>query len=135
MINSATSEYKSPPIVGFPSQGFVTVSPTVGPTSLDWAPSGYADVSTPIALVATDGKQYSVNVKGYRQSLCTRRPLNAAVTCQVTDAPIYAVFTFDKADNPTLPAGHYIGIINFRGEDWHSSYTFDYKLTVDLTVQ
>ncbi|HEY4436889.1 MAG TPA: Ig-like domain-containing protein [Lelliottia sp.] len=135
VINSATSEYKSPPIVGFPSQGFVTVSPTVGPTSLDWAPSGYANVSTPIALVATDGKQYSVNVKGYRQSYCTRRPLNAAVTCEVTDAPIYAVFTFDKADNPTLPAGHYIGIINFRGEDWHSSYTFDYKLTVDLTVQ
>lgn len=134
VINAATSQYKSPPIVGFPSQGFVTVSPTVGPTELDWAPSGYANVSTPVALIATDGKQYNVNFKGYRQSYCTRRPLNAAVTCQATDAPIYAEFTFDKADNPTLPAGHYIGIINFRGEDWHSSYTFDYKLTVDLTV-
>lgn len=134
VINSGTSEYKSPPIVGFPSQGFVTVSPTVGPTELDWAPSGYANVSTPVALIATDGKQYTVNLKGYRQSLCTRRPLNAAVTCQATDAPIYAVYTYDQADNPTLPAGHYIGIINFRGEDWHSSYTFDYKLTVDLTV-
>lgn len=134
VINADSAEYKSPPIVGFPSQGFVTVSPTVGPTSLEWAPSGYADVSTPVALIATDGKQYSVNFKGYRQSYCTRRPLNAAVTCQATDAPIYAEFTFDKADNPTLPAGHYIGIINFKGEDWHSSYTFDYKLTVDLTV-
>ena len=134
VINAATSEYKSPPIVGFPSQGFVTVSPTVGPTELDWAPSGYANVSTPVALIATDGKQYTVNFKGYRQSLCTRRPLNAAVTCAATDAPIYAVYTYDKTDNPTLPAGHYIGIINFRGEDWHSSYTFDYKLTVDLTV-
>ncbi|MNZ71103.1 Intimin [compost metagenome] len=134
VVNSGSSEYDSPDIKGFSKLGFVTVSPTTGPTTLDWAPEGYAEVATPITLVSDTGKQYTVNLKGYRQSVCTRRPLNAAVICADYLAGIKAIFTYDRTDNPGLPAGHYMGVIHFAGKDWDSSYTFNYKLTMDLTV-
>ncbi|WP_242514475.1 Ig-like domain-containing protein [Enterobacter cloacae] len=133
VINSNSSSYSSASIGGYPSLGFVTVAPTNGPTSLAWAPSGYAAVSTPVILTDGSGKQYSVNLKGYRQSDCSQRPLNAAVGCN-GGSGMRAKFTYARTDNPDLPAGHYTGLVHFLGKDWHTSYAFEYRLTMDLTV-
>ncbi|MGG7523655.1 Ig-like domain-containing protein [bacterium BS0013] len=133
VINSNSSSYSSASIGGYPSLGFITVAPTNGPTSLAWAPSGYAAVSTPVILTDGSGKQYSVNLKGYRQSDCSQRPLNAAVGCN-GGSGMRAKFTYARTDNPDLPAGHYTGLVHFLGKDWHTSYAFEYRLTMDLTV-
>ena len=133
VINSADSQYSSARIKGFSSLGFVTISPTQGPTSLSWAPTGYSNVSTPVTLTGGDGKEYMVNLKGYRSSGCSTRPLNAAAACQ-SNSGMSAKFTWSQADNPSLPAGHYTGVVNFAGKDWNTSYAFYYKLTMDLTV-
>lgn len=134
VVNSANSEYDSPEIKGFRSLGFVTDLPTTGPTTLDWQTNGYSDVTTPITLISKSGKQYIVNLKGYRESACTRRPLNAAASCEDVEAGMKAIFTYAQTDNPGLPAGHYMGVIHFSAKDWNSSYTFAYTLTMDLTV-
>ncbi|TFF54290.1 intimin-like protein [Enterobacter sp. A11] len=133
VINSDSSNYSSAKISGFPSLGFVTVDPTNGPTQLEWAPSGYSDVSTPVMLTDESGQQYMVNLKGYRESDCSLRPLNAAASCS-TNGGMRAKFTYARTDNPDLPAGHYTGLVHFLGKDWHTSYAFEYKLTLDLTV-
>lgn len=133
VINGNSSSYSSASIGGYPSLGFVTVEPTNGPTSLEWAPSGYSAVSTPVMLTDDSGKQYSVKLKGYRQSDCSQRPLNAAVGCN-GGSGMRAKFTYARTDNPDLPAGHYTGLVHFLGKDWHTSYAFEYRLTLDLTV-
>lgn len=133
VINSDSSNYSSAKISGFPSLGFVTVDPTNGPTQLEWAPSGYSDVSTPVMLTDESGQQYMVNLKGYRESDCSLRPLNAAVGCG-GGSGMRAKFTYARTDNADLPAGHYTGLVHFLGKDWHTSYAFEYKLTLDLTV-
>lgn len=133
VINSDSSNYSSAKIGGFPSLGFVTVDPTNGPTQLEWAPSGYSAVSTPVMLTDESGQQYMVNLKGYRESDCSLRPLNAAASCS-TNGGMRAKFTYARTDNPDLPAGHYTGLVHFLGKDWHTSYAFEYKLTLDLTV-
>ncbi|WP_049004915.1 Ig-like domain-containing protein [Enterobacter cloacae] len=133
VINSDSSNYSSAEIKGFPSLGFVTVDPTNGPTQLEWAPGGYSAVSTPVILTDGSGQQYTVNLKGYRTSDCSQRPLNAAVSCAFSGG-MRAKFTYARTDNPDLPAGHYTGLVHFLGKDWHTSYAFEYKLTLDLTV-
>lgn len=133
VINSDSSNYSSAEIKGFPSLGFVTVDPTNGPTQLEWAPSGYSAVSTPVMLTDGSGQQYMVNLKGYRTSDCSQRPLNAAASC-ASSGGMRAKFTYARTDNPDLPAGHYTGLVHFLGKDWHTSYAFEYKLTLDLTV-
>ena len=133
VINSDSSNYSSAKIGGFPSLGFVTVDPTNGPTQLEWAPSGYSDVSTPVMLTNESGQQYMVNLKGYRESDCSLRPLNAAVGCDGGNG-MRAKFTYARTDNTDLPAGHYTGLVHFLGKDWRTSYAFEYKLTLDLTV-
>lgn len=133
VINGTSSQYSSAAIKGFPSLGFVTISPTQGPVNLSWGPSGYSDVSTPVTLTGGNGQQYTIKLKGYRQSACSTRPLNAAVSCG-SNAGMKAKFIWAQTDNPSLPAGHYTGVVSFAGKDWHTSYAFYYKLTLDLTV-
>ncbi|WP_395305046.1 Ig-like domain-containing protein [Enterobacter sp. ECC-019] len=134
VVTSDSSSYTSAAIKGYPDLGFITSSPTTGPTELEWAPDGgYSDVSTPVALVNESGQQYVVNLKGYRASACSRRPLNAAVGCN-SDQGMSAQFTWSLADNPDIPPGHYTGLIHFYGKDWHTSWAFEYRLTMDLTV-
>jgi Bacterial Ig-like domain (group 1)./Protein of unknown function (DUF3442). len=132
-VTTASSSYSSAAIKGYPDLGFITASPTTGPTTLDWAPSGYSAVSTPVTLVDDSGQQYQVNLKGYRSSDCSRRPLNAAVGCS-SSSGYRAQFTWDQSDNPDIPPGHYTGLIHFYGKDWHTSWAFEYRLTLDLTV-
>ncbi|HGY3718364.1 TPA: Ig-like domain-containing protein [Citrobacter gillenii] len=132
-VTTASSSYTSAAIKGYPDLGFVTASPTTGPTALDWAPSGYSAVSTPVTLTDGSGQQYQVNLKGYRSSDCSRRPLNAAVGCS-SSGGYRAQFTWSQSDNPDIPPGHYTGLIHFYGKDWHTDWAFEYRLTMDLTV-
>lgn len=133
VVTTNTSSYTSTEIKGYPSLGFITASPSTGPTELDWAPSGYSQVSTPVTLVSESGIQYDVNLKGYRTSDCSQRPMNAAVSCN-SPSGMRAKFTWDVADNPDIPPGHYTGLVHFYGKDWHTSWAFEYRLTMDLTV-
>lgn len=132
-VTTASSSYSSAAIKGYPDLGFITSSPTTGPTNLDWAPSGYSAVSTPVTLVNDAGQQYQVNLKGYRTSDCSQRPLNAAVGCS-SSSGYRAKFAWEQSDNPDIPPGHYTGLIHFYGKDWHTSWAFEYRLTMDLTV-
>lgn len=133
-VTTDSSTYTSSAIKGYPDLGFVTSAPTTGPTELDWAPSGnYSKVSTPVTLVDNSGQQYTVNLKGYRQSDCSQRPLNAAVGCS-SSGGYQARFTWSRSDNQTIPPGHYTGLIHFYGQDWHTSWAFEYRLTLDLTI-
>ncbi|EDT3577505.1 hypothetical protein QF75_003908 [Salmonella enterica subsp. diarizonae] len=132
-VTTDSSTYTSSAIKGYPDLGFVTSAPTTGPTELGWAPSGnYSKVSTPVTLVDNSGQQYTVNLKGYRRSDCSQRPLNAAVGC--SSGGYQARFTWSRSDNQTIPPGHYTGLIHFYGQDWHTSWAFEYRLTLDLTI-
>lgn len=133
-VTTDSSTYTSSAIKGYPDLGFVTSAPTTGPTELDWAPSGnYSEVSTPVTLVDNSGQQYTVNLKGYRKSDCSQRPLNAAVGCS-SSGGYQARFTWSRSDNQAIPPGHYTGLIHFYGQDWHTSWAFEYRLTLDLTI-
>lgn len=133
-VTTDSSTYTSSAIKGYPDLGFVTSAPTTGPTELDWAPSGnYSEVSTPVTLVDNSGQQYTVNLKGYRQSDCSQRPLNAAVGCS-SSGGYRAGFIWSRSDNQAIPPGHYSGLIHFYGQDWHTSWAFEYRLTLDLTI-
>ncbi|EIR3036548.1 Ig-like domain-containing protein [Salmonella enterica] len=133
-VTTDSSTYTSSAIKGYPDLGFVTSAPTTGPTELDWAPSGnYSKVSTPVTLVDNSGQQYTVNLKGYRKSDCSQRPLNAAVGCS-SSGGYQAIFTWSRSDNQAIPPGHYTGLIHFYGQDWHTSWAFEYRLTLDLTI-
>lgn len=132
-VTTASSTYSSAAIKGYPDLGFITSSPTTGPTALDWAPAGYSAVSTPVTLINDAGQQYQVNLKGYRTSDCSQRPLNAAVGCN-SPSGYRAKFTWEQSDNLDIPPGHYTGLIHFYGKDWHTSWAFEYRLTLDLTV-
>lgn len=132
-VTTDSSTYTSSTIKGYSDLGFVTSAPTTGPTELDWAPSGYSKVSTPVTLVDNSGQQYTVNLKGYRQSDCSTRPLNTAVGCN-SSGGYRAQFTWSRSDNQTIPPGHYTGLIHFYGQDWHTSWAFEYRLTLDLTI-
>ncbi|ELH4153741.1 Ig-like domain-containing protein [Salmonella enterica] len=133
-VTTDSSTYTSSAIKGYPDLGFVTSAPTTGPTELDWAPSGnYSKVSTPVTLVDNSGQQYTVNLKGYRQSDCSQRPLNAAVGCS-SSGGYRAGFIWSRSDNQAIPPGHYSGLIHFYGQDWHTSWAFEYRLTLDLTI-
>lgn len=134
VINTDNSNYSSAEIKGYSSLGFVTTAPTDGPTSLEWAPKGYAAVSTPVTLISDSGQQFTVKLKGYRQSDCSTRPLNAAVSCQAIESGMRAQFSYERTENTDLPVGHYTGLVHFFGKDWATSYAFEYKLTLDLTV-
>lgn len=131
-VTTDSSTYTSAEIKGYSSLGFVTASPTTGPTQLVWEASGSADVSTPVTLIDDSGKQYEVYLKGYRTSACSQRPLNAAITCSVDG--YRAKFTWSRSDNQDIPPGHYTGLIHFFGKDWHTAWAFEYRLTMDLTV-
>src|SRR5690606_38812068 len=133
VITTDSSSYTSAPIKGYSDLGFITSSPTTGPTSLDWAPSGASQVSTPVTLVDDSGQQYEVQLKGYRLSDCSQRPLNAAVGCS-GQGGYRAKFTWNISDNPDIPPGHYTGLIHFAGKDWHTDWAFEYRLTMDLTI-
>lgn len=132
-VTTDSSTYTSSAIKGYPDLGFVTSAPTTGPTALEWTPSGYSKVSTPVTLVDDSGQQYTVNLKGYRTSACSRRPLNAAVGCNSPNG-YRAEFAWSRSDNQDIPPGHYTGLIHFYGQDWHTSWAFEYRLTMDLTV-
>ncbi|HFZ9302861.1 TPA: Ig-like domain-containing protein [Salmonella enterica subsp. enterica serovar Birkenhead] len=133
-VTTDSSTYTSSSIKGYSDLGFVTSAPTTGPTELVWAPSGdYSKVSTPVTLVDNSGQQYTVNLKGYRKSDCSQRPLNAAVGCS-SSGGYQARFTWSRSDNQAIPPGHYTGLIHFYGQDWHTSWAFEYRLTLDLTI-
>lgn len=132
-VTTDSSTYTSSSIKGYSDLGFVTSAPTTGPTELEWSPSGDSKVSTPVTLVDNSGQQYTVNLKGYRQSDCSTRPLNTAVGCS-SSGGYRARFTWSGSDNQTIPPGHYTGLIHFYGQDWHTSWAFEYRLTLDLTI-
>ncbi|EAV6316209.1 Ig-like domain-containing protein [Salmonella enterica] len=132
-VTTDSSTYTSSSIKGYSDLGFVTSAPTTGPTELEWSPSGDSKVSTPVTLVDNSGQQYTVNLKGYRQSDCSTRPLNTAVGCS-SSGGYRARFTWSRSDNQTIPPGHYTGLIHFYGQDWHTSWAFEYRLTLDLTI-
>ncbi|EBT1573981.1 hypothetical protein B6265_13005 [Salmonella enterica] len=132
-VTTDSSTYTSSSIKGYSDLGFVTSAPTTGPTELEWSPSGDSKVSTPVTLVDNSGQQYTVNLKGYRQSDCSTRPLNTAVGCSCSGG-YRARFTWSRSDNQTIPPGHYTGLIHFYGQDWHTSWAFEYRLTLDLTI-
>ena len=136
-ITSDESTYKSAPIYGYTTMGYVTITPTTGPTNLVWKGSygQKSAVSTPITLTDGTGKQYTLNVKGSRANACSTFLMNDAVKCQNSAAPDSAKFFFNRSENPDLPPGHYTGLIHFMGKEWaDGTYAFEFRLTVDLTV-
>ena len=136
-ITSDESTYKSAPIYGYPEMGYVTIAPTTGPTSLIWKVSydQKSDVSTPIVLTDGTGKQYTLYVKGSRSNACGIFLMNDATRCQSGKSPDSAKFFFKRSENPDLPPGHYTGLIHFMGKEWaDGTYAFEFRLTVDLTV-
>ncbi|HFS5793751.1 TPA: Ig-like domain-containing protein [Citrobacter werkmanii] len=132
-VTTDSSTYTSSAIKGYPDLGFVVSAPTTGPTELEWSPTGSSAVSTPVTLVDDSGTSYSVNLKGYRTSDCSQRPLNAAVGCN-SSSGYRAKFTWNISDNQAIPPGHYTGLIHFYGKDWHTDWAFEYRLTMDLTI-
>lgn len=132
-VKSGSSTYTSSAIKGYPDLGFVVASPTTGPTYLEWSPTGTSKVTTPVTLIDDAGQQYTVNLKGNRTSDCSTRPLNAAVGCS-SSAEYKAQFTWNINDNKSIPPGHYTGLIHFYGKDWHTAWAFEYRLTMDLTI-
>jgi len=133
-ISGATGSYTSGFIKGYTSLGFVAEEGTTGPTSLIWGGTAPSPLST--ELTDESGNIVRVNFTGQRRSACTTRSFNSANACEDTATGMAAILNYSATDNPDLPAGVYHGVIHFSGKDWNSStFEFDYKVSVGLTVE
>lgn len=132
-ITSNSSTYRSPALMGFPSLGFIAAGGTTGPTRLEWAVAGVSELTT--QMQDENGQTWTVKFGGQRTSGCSSRTFNSAATCQSWESGYSAQLSFNKNDNPGLPAGNYHGVIEFAGKDWHTSWALSYVVTTALTVK
>jgi adhesin/invasin len=133
-VSGASAKYTTPLFTAYNELGFIAVSPTTGPSSLVW--SGAANTNSPLTTPLTDqhGNEVVVTFGGMRQSYCTTRTFNSAVSCDAGPGT-HAILNYSSADNPGLPAGVYRGVIRFAGVNWLSTKpSFSYEVSVSLTV-
>ncbi|MCW2488095.1 inverse autotransporter beta domain-containing protein [Candidatus Symbiopectobacterium sp. NZEC127] len=132
-IASEGVRYRSVPVKGYSSLGFVAKAPTLGPQQLVW--SSRSDQ----ALVATltnqaDENRYTVKFRGYRHSGCKLRPLNDAIGCAKAGNGMDAELVFSADDNATLPPGRYVGDVHFSARSGPGDFEVEYLLHVTLQV-
>lgn len=132
-IASEGVRYRSVPVKGYSSLGFVAKAPTLGPQQLVW--SSRSDQ----ALVATltnqaDENRYTVKFRGYRHSGCKLRPLNDAIGCAKVGNGMDAELVFSADDNATLPPGRYVGDIHFSARSGSGDFEVEYLVHVTLQV-
>lgn len=132
-IASEGARYRSVPVKGYSSLGFIAKAPTLGPQQLVW--SSRSDQ----ALVATlinqaDENRYTVKFRGYRHSGCKLRPFNDAIGCAKAGNGMDAELVFSADDNATLPPGRYVGDIHFSARSGSGDFEVEYLLHVMLQV-
>jgi adhesin/invasin len=132
-ITSDKSTYETPAIFGFPSLGFIAIGGTTGPDSLVWTETGVSELTT--QMQDENGQTWSVKFGGQRESQCSLHTFNSAITCSSWASGYSADLSFDRSDNPGLPAGTYHGVIEFAGKDWHTSWALNYSVATVITVQ
>lgn len=134
VINGTSSKFMSTVFNAYDALGFIALAPTTGPTSLIW--SGSENTNSPMTASMTDehGDEVVVNFGGMRQTGCTVRTFNSAVSCQAGPMS-QAILNYSSSENPSLPAGVYRGVIRFAGVTWASGVpSFTYEVSVLLTV-
>lgn len=132
-IASEGVRYRSVPVKGYSSLGFVAKAPTLGPQQLVWSSrSDQALVTTLTNQV--DENRYTVKFRGYRHSGCKLRPLNDAIGCAKVGNGMDAELVFSADDNATLPPGRYVGDIHFSARSGAGDFEVEYLLHVALRV-
>ncbi|MGK2888738.1 MAG: Ig-like domain-containing protein [Candidatus Malihini olakiniferum] len=105
--------YRSAPVKGYTSLGFVAKEPTLGSQQLVWSSRSNETLVATLTNQA-DENQYAVKFRGYRHSDCKLRPLNDAISCAKSGNGMDVELIFATDDNATLPPGrYYVGDVHF----------------------
>ncbi|EOZ1715478.1 Ig-like domain-containing protein [Yersinia enterocolitica] len=137
IINSTSSTHSAKPIYGVGIEsvgyGFITIPPTIGPTSLS-AASFDPDIVT-VPLSNETGQQYMVKFRGYRSNACSVRSMSSSIACGGAIGTSTSLrLDYNVEDNGHLPAGIYDGVINLQGVGTKSNNRIDMTINVQLTV-
>ncbi|SUY92705.1 Invasin [Buttiauxella agrestis] len=117
--------------------GFIVLSGTTGPTTLQNSSSYGTKATLTTQMQDKQGNLHTVIFKGLRDNAagaCGYTEFNSIVACGGSPT-VNPLLYFYASDNPGLPAGVYDGQLHFSAQDQNGTFAVEYIVSVKLTMK